>query len=151
MNASTPPPPRAHEQPADRLRSRLMATSLGSLLDRVRGSREVLPHLAALERGLLSDGMAAFDKVQPHWLRRIASQLGSLPLPEDDAPLQDLLHRVMDMLEAERSALDNVPFDMERTVVIEEMSHSDFMAVARADAPTEIDDGRSLDGLPQPR
>ena len=153
MNASQPPPPRtAYESPADRLRSRLMAESLGKLLDRVRGAREVLPHLAALERGLLDDGMAAFSKVQPHWLRRIASQLGSLPLPDDDAPLQDLLHRVMDMLEAERSALDNAPFDMERTVVIEEMSHTDFMAVARADLPTEIDDGRSLDGQPaQPK
>ena len=149
MHASTPPPSRAaHEPPGDRLRSRLMAASLGSLLDRVRGSREVLPHLAALECGLLAEGMAAFSKVQPHWLRRIASQLGSLPLPEDDAALQDLLHHVMDLLEAERSALDNVPFDMERTVVIEEMSHTDFMTVARADAPTEIDDGRSLDGKP---
>ena len=76
MNASTPPPSRAAQQlPADQLRGRLMAASLGRLLDRVRGSREVLPHLAALERGLLSDGMAAFGKVQPHWLRRIASLL----------------------------------------------------------------------------
>lgn len=125
-----------------------MAASLRTLLDRVRGSREVLPHLAALETALETHGMAAFQKVQPHWLRRIASQLASLPLPEDDAPLQDLLHRVMDLLESERSALDNVPFDMERTVVIEEMSHTDFMAVTRADAPTEIDDGRSLDGKP---
>ena len=149
MNASTPPPSRAaYQLPADRLRSRLMAASLRTLLDRVRGSREVLPHLAALETALETDGMAAFHKVQPHWLRRIASQLASLPLPEDDAPLQDLLHRVMDLLESERSALDNVPFDMERTVVIEEMSHTDFMAVTRADAPTEIDDGRSLDGKP---
>ena len=153
MNASTPPPSRAaYELPADRLRGRLMAASLGSLLDRVRGSREVLPHLAALELGLLAEGMAAFNDVQPHWLSRIASQLGSLPLPEDDEPLQDLLHRVMDLLESERSALDNVPFDMERTVVIEEMSHTDFMAVTRADAATEIDDGRSLDGQPpQPK
>ena len=152
MNASTPPSSRAaYQSPAEQLRGRLMAASLGRLLDRVRGSREVLPHLAALERGLLTDGMAAFDKVQPHWLRRIASQLGSLPLPEDDAPLQELLHRVMDMLESERSALDNVPFDMERTVVIEEMSHTDFMAVTRADAPTEVDDGRSLDGQAKPR
>ena len=112
----------------------------------------MLPHLAALELGLLAEGMAAFNDVQPHWLRRIASQLGSLPLPEDDEPLQDLLHRVMDLLESERSALDNVPFDMERTVVIEEMSHTDFMAVTRADAATEIDDGRSLDGQPpQPK
>ena len=46
----------------------------------------MLPHLAALELGLLAEGMAAFNDVQPHWLRRIASQLGSLPLPEDDEP-----------------------------------------------------------------
>ena len=151
MNASTHPPARAAELPADRLRSRLMAASLTRLLDRVRGSREVLPHLTALEKGLLSDGMAAFDLVQPHWLRRIASQLGSLPLPEDDAPLQDLLQRVMDLLEAQHSTLENVPFDMERTVVIEEMSHTDFMTLTRAEAPTELDDGRSLDGLPLPR
>ena len=66
MNASTPPPSRASYQlPADRLRGRLMAASLGSLLDRVRGSREVLPHLAALELGLLAEGMAAFNDVQP--------------------------------------------------------------------------------------
>ena len=151
MNHSTPPPPRAAEAPADRLRGRLMAASLGRLLDRVRGSREVLPHLAALERGLLAEGLAALDKVQPHWLRRIASQLGSLPLPDDDEPLQDLLHRVMDSLEARRAEVSNQPFDIEKTVVIEEMSHTDFMAIARADAPTEIDDGRSLDGqAPKP-
>lgn len=151
MNASTPPPSRAAELPANQLRSRQMVASLGRLLDRVQGSREVLPHLAALERGLLDDGMEAFDKLQPQWMRRIASQLGSLPLPEDDAPLQDMLHVVMDRLEAQRATPHNVPFDMERTVVIEEISHTDFMTMTRADAPTEIDDSRSLDGLPHPR
>lgn len=151
MNTPTPPPSRTAESPADRLRSRLMVASLGRLLDRVRGSREVLPHLAALERGLISDGLVALQKVQPHWLRRIASQLGSLPLPEDDAPLQELLGLVMDRLEAESTSQDKVPFDIERTVVIQEMSHTDFMAIARGDAPTEVDDGRSLDGLPKPR
>ena len=141
----TPPPSPASQ---DRLRGRLMAEALGRLLDRVRGSREVLPHLAALERGLLADGLPALSGASTPVLGRIASQLASLPLPEDDKPLQDLLHRVMDSLEARRAEVSNQPFDIEKTVVIEEMSHTDFMAIARPDAPTEIDDGRSLDGRP---
>ncbi|KPF50234.1 hypothetical protein IP87_10125 [beta proteobacterium AAP121] len=129
-----------------------MAEALGRLLDRVRGSREVLPHLAALERGLLAEGLPALSGASTPVLGRIASQLASLPLPEDDKPLQDLLHRVMDSLEARRAEVSNEPFDIEKTVVIEEMSHTDFMTIQRAEAPTEIDDGRSLDGRPaQPR
>ena len=145
----TPPPSPASQ---DRLRGRLMAEALGRLLDRVRGSREVLPHLAALERGLLAEGLPALSGASTPVLGRIASQLASLPLPEDDKPLQDLLHRVMDSLEARRAEVSNEPFDIEKTVVIEEMSHTDFMTIQRAEAPTEIDDGRSLDGRPaQPR
>ena len=36
-----------------------MAQSLGLLLDRAPGARDVLPHLAALERGLLEGGAGA--------------------------------------------------------------------------------------------
>ncbi|RVU47373.1 hypothetical protein [Rubrivivax rivuli] len=148
MSLSPPPSP----APQDRLRGRLMAEALGRLLDRVRGSREVLPHLAALERGLLAEGLPALAAASTPALGRIASQLASLPLPEDDRPLQDLLHRVMDSLEARRAEVSNQPFDIEKTVVIEEMSHTDFMTIQRAEAPTEFDDGRSLDGRPaQPR
>ncbi len=145
----TPP---ASPATQDRLRGRLMAEALGRLLDRVRGSREVLPHLAALERGLLAEGLPALVAASTPVLGRIASQLASLPLPEDDKPLQDLLHHVMDSLEARRAEVSNEPFDIEKTVVIEEISHTDFMTIQRSEAPTEIDDGRSLDGRPaQPR
>lgn len=127
---------------ADRPRDRLMAHALGRLLDRVPGAREVLPHLAALERGLLEQGAQALNGVPGHWLARICSQLSSLPLPEDDTALHDLLDRLTAAQEAQRAERDNLPFDIERTVVIEEISHSDFMAVARGEAPTQRDDIR---------
>ena len=121
------------------LRGRLMAFSLGALLDQVRGAREVLPHLAALENALLAQGGVAVDEVPAHWLGKICSQLGSLPIPPDDPPLNDLLGRLMDALEgrrADRAQRDDLPFDIERTVVINEISHSDFMAAQRSDATT---------------
>lgn len=119
---------------------RQMALSLGRLLDRARGSREVLPHLAALERGLISDGSAAIDRIPKHWLGRIASQLASLPLPTEEAPLHDLLKRLSGRLdegtiEWKEPSLHG-SFHPERTVVIREISHSEFMAEAEAQATT---------------
>ena len=108
-----------------------MAQSLGRLLDQARGSREVLPHLAALERTLLERGAGAIEQVPPHWLGRIVSQLSSLPLPTQDAPLHDLLQR---MLKQQQALSDDWQphsgFDAERTVVIREISHSEFAAAA---------------------
>lgn len=130
------PAPAAPASSAERLRGRLMAKALGELLDRVRGSRHVLMHLAALERGLLADGVAAIDRVPPQGLAKICSQLGSLPLDEDDPVLHDLLDRVSATLDAQRADRHDQPFDIERTVVINEISHSTFMAASRDDAPT---------------
>lgn len=132
----------------DRVRGRLMAQALGKLLDRVRGARDVLPHLAALERGLSEGGAVVIDRVPRQGLAKLCSQLSSLPLPDDDPALHDLLTRLMDALEGRKPAptparppprpmlhdRDDRPFDMERTVVIEEVSHSDFMKVARGEA-----------------
>ncbi|MDO9073450.1 MAG: hypothetical protein Q7U73_09295 [Rubrivivax sp.] len=134
----------------DRLRGRLMALALGKLLDRVSGSREVLPHLAALERGLTDGGTVVIDRVPRAGLAKLCSQLSSLPLPDDDPALHELLTRLMDTLEGRMPAApaaparplprpvqhdrDDLPFDMERTVVIEEVSHSDFMKVANGEA-----------------
>ena len=139
----------------ERLRGRLMAQALGRLLDQVRGAREVLPHLSALERALLDGGPGVIDRVPPQGLAKMCSQLSSLPLPAEDPPLHDLLTRLMDALEARgqlsapalraqapppappRRLLmprDDLPFDIEQTVVINEVSHSDFMRVV--DGPT---------------
>lgn len=142
------PVPTARPASGDRLRGRLMAQALGRLLDRVRGAREVLPHLAALERGLLDGGTAVIDRVPRAGLAKLCSQLSSLPLADDDPALHELLTRLMDAMEGRKPApapaiapakppprpvlhdRDDYPFDMERTVVIEEVSHSDFMKVA---------------------
>ena len=116
-----------------------MAKSLGQLLDQARGAREVLPHLAALERSLLERGACAVDQVPPHWLGRICSQLSSLPLPEQDPPLHDLLGRLMTRLEAQRDDWElRDGFDPERTVVIREISHTEFLAEEQAQADTQV-------------
>jgi hypothetical protein len=117
-----------------------MAHALGRLLNRARGSREVLPHLAALERGLLSHGSAAIDRIPKQWLGRIASQLASLPLPAEEAALHDLLKRLSDrldegMVEWKEPSLHG-SFDPQRTLVIREISHSEFMVEAEAQATT---------------
>lgn len=124
--------PVAPADPADRLRGRLMAAALGTVLNQAPGAREVLPHLAALERSLMERGAVATIQVPPHWLGRICSQLSSLPLPADDPALQDLLTRLRDRLQAEQAEQadwmqDDSP-ESERTVVIREITHSQFAA-----------------------
>ncbi|MDE2082144.1 MAG: hypothetical protein KGI90_12380 [Burkholderiales bacterium] len=118
----------------DRVRGRLMQQSLAALLDRVRGAREVLPHLAALEQALGQQGSRAIEKVPPHWLAKICSQLSSLPLPEDDVPLQDLQTRLLAALRGQRS--EQEASDAERTVVIREISHSEFDAAIQGQVTT---------------
>ena len=122
---------------ADRLRGRLMAAALGGVLDQARGARDVLPHLAALERALMEQGAAATAKVPPHWLGRICSQLSSLPLPLSDAALQDLLGRLRDRLHVQQADwMDGDRLESQRTVVIREISHSEFDAAQVEQATT---------------
>jgi hypothetical protein len=114
---------------------RRMAAALGRLLDQARGAREVLPHLAALERALMQDGKAAVDRIPEHWVGRIASQLSSLPLPPDEASLQELLQCLSARLrpatiEWEEPSMAGA-FDPQRTVVIREISHSEFLAASQ--------------------
>lgn len=131
-----PPPPTptpARTAEGARLQGRLMHLSLKALLDRVRGAREALPHLAALEAALAERGAAAIDAIPPKWRTRICSQLSSLPLADDDLPLQDLLGRLLATLDTRPHSVSlDREGDMERTVVIREISHSEFMAVAAA-------------------
>ena len=132
------PPPNAPVDPvAERLRGRLMQQPLRMLLDRVRGARDVLRNLAALETSLGKQGTGVIATIAPHTLARICSQLSSLPLPTDDPPLHDLLTRLMDRLDAQQVHSDfRSPFIGERTLVIQDASHSEFMLVANGQAPT---------------
>jgi hypothetical protein len=79
--------------------TRAMRQALGRLLDQVRGSREVLTHLAALERILKTYGLASFDRMQLSVLERIVAQLGGLPIRPDDRPLQTLMALLSSTLE----------------------------------------------------
>ncbi len=138
----------------DRLRGRVMSHALGRLLDRVRGAREVLPHLAALERGLFDGGLAVIDSASRPVLAKLCAQLGSLPVADDDTALHELLTRLMDAMEGKAQApvkprpqarpvlpdRDDRPFDIEATVVIEEVSHSDFIKIALGDPPKQRDE-----------
>lgn len=134
----TPAPASRVNEGLNLVRGRLMAESLSRLLDRVHGAREVLPHLAALERSLGQWGPSAITGVPAHLLTRMCGQLSSLPLPDDDAPLQDLLKRLLGELQAQQDQpVCGGDFDPERTVVIREISHSEFDA-ARAEQATTL-------------
>lgn len=139
MPPPAPPAPARRDDAERRVRGRLMAKSLGQVLDRVRGAREVLPHLAALERGLAEGGTDALQKIAPHWLPKICSQLSSLPMPDADAPLVDLQERLLAQLHEHQSAELDRGFVPERTVVIREVSHTDFMNASAEQATTMLD------------
>ncbi|MEN9631382.1 MAG: hypothetical protein RJA10_4610 [Pseudomonadota bacterium] len=132
---STASPPDAAS--ADLSRGRVMARALGTLLDQARGSREVLPHLAALERALAEHGCNAVDRIPPASLGRICSQLSSLPLPEQEPALHDLLGRLLDAQEQLRMEWSpDGAFHPDKTVVIREATHSEFMAATQEQAET---------------
>jgi hypothetical protein len=64
------------------LQSMLVNTDLKALLDRAKGSRPVLKHLAMLEIRLRLEGAGAIDTLTPETLRKVIEQLeGVLPYP----------------------------------------------------------------------
>ena len=67
-----------------------MALALKLMLDRVTAAREVLPHLAALERALAADGTAILAHIPLPSLKRMGAQLAALPLDLDNKPLRAL-------------------------------------------------------------
>jgi hypothetical protein len=135
---STPPAATA----VDRARARVMAMSLKVLLDRVRGSREALPHLAALETVLPAQGLGPLDTMSVTTLSRICTQLASLPVGESDAPLQDLQNRLLAAVARRNPApapgagvtggnlrsLAATGDGSDAAVVVSEITHSAFMA-----------------------
>ena len=124
-----------------------MQASLGALLDRVPGSRGVVPHLAALERALGARGASAVESIPPAGLTRICGQLASLPLPEGDGPLEELQTRLMKALAgdnpvtaapaavkaaARRGLVAAMPFVDSRLLSVEEASMTAFDAAIAA-------------------
>lgn len=130
---------------AERLRGRVMAGSLSALLDRVRGSRQVLPFLAALERALIRQGAAEIQRIPPQHLHRIFGQLRALPSDADDEPFKDLMRRVHRQLRHHTQAEEHrlAPFDPEATVVISEGSHSEFLDALAAQEAVAAQEARA--------
>ena len=138
MSKPTEPDPTSRDDGARLVRGSFMANSLKSLLDQVRGSRQVLPHLAALERGLMECGTDAIGRIPGHWLSKICTQLSGLPIPERDPPLHDLLNRLLHALEQHPMPQHmEGEFEQEPTVLVREVSHTDFMT-ARAEMATTM-------------
>ncbi len=157
MNAPADLPADAAPSAADRLRGRMMQKALAVLLDQVRGSRQALPHLAALEAWLGERGPAVIGEVPRHQLQRMFTQLRVLPLSTEDAVLQDLVRTVQRAIRAQvtpgaaavpppapvaRPPAPVAPprpkaaFEAQATVVISEGSHSDFMRALEASRPS---------------
>lgn len=95
-------PPRPELPPADPAElkaGRAMAFSLKCLLDQVPGAREVLPHLAALERSVAAQGPRVLDQVSLPSLRKMGAQLASLPVRPQDLPLRALQVHLLQAIE----------------------------------------------------
>lgn len=113
-------------------RSIAMSRALGAILDQVKGSREVLPLMAALEQSLLTQGLRAIDAAALPSLSRIASQLSALPVADDDKPMHDLQSYLL----ARLAPPDTVsPFQSSlissATLEVSEGSLSDFMSIVQ--------------------
>ncbi len=94
--------------PADASLQR-MRTELRDLLALSAGSRDVLPHLATLERALKSLGIAAFEGLPSYVLKQAAAQLESV-LPERAGPgLSEIRARMAKALAAHEKAQAPAP------------------------------------------
>jgi len=122
---------------ADRIRGQLMQMALRDLLNQVRGARDALPHLAALEKALRQRGANAVYEVPPQWRAKIAAQLSSLPIRDDDRELGELLARLTGTLQVRQeirleSAHYLSDFHVDGRVEVGEVSHSEFNALMNA-------------------
>lgn len=113
-------------------RALAMADALGRILDRVKGSREVLPLMAALEQSLRAQGLKSIDSASLGALSRIASQLSTLPVADDDAPMRDLqgylLHRLSPPADP-KPAIFQPSLISSANLEVSEGSFTDFMAM----------------------
>ena len=127
----------AKAKAASRIRGQLMQMALRDLLNQVRGARDALPHLAALEMALGQKGIAAVSEVPAQWLPKITMQLGSLPIREDDRELNELLRRLTSALQAQQEPRVESQrflsgFHTDDRIEVNEVSHSEFAALMAA-------------------
>lgn len=117
-----------------------MRTELKDLLSVSPGAREVLLHLVGLERALKVLGMAAFDSLPSHVLKRTATQLeGVLPQPVTQglAEIRTRLAKAIAAHEAPPPAPAAKPspqpiYFSDDKLQVSETTHTDFMRVFEA-------------------
>lgn len=133
------------------LQSMLVSTDLKALLDRAKGSRPVLKHLAMLEIRLRLEGPAMIDTLPLETLRKVVDQLEAVlpyPVPQGVAALRARLDVALLARERERQASIAPPPTMpaglapstflgESKLVVQEASLTDFDREVRSWAPTE--------------
>ncbi len=127
--------------PDDELLQR-MRGELRSLLNQTPSAREVLQHLAGLERTLKTLGLGAFEGLPSHVLKRTATQLdGVLPQPISPgiAEIRTRIAKALAAHERVQSAPAPAPKPVQQPVYfsddklqVSETTHTDFMRVFEA-------------------
>jgi hypothetical protein len=114
-------------------RGRVMQGSLTALLDRAKGARKVLPHLAALETSLGKKGLDVVHGLSHPVLAKIYGQLSSLPVAPSDKPLQELMSHLLHAIERLRPAPQYLSdFMTEEKLSVGEATLADFDVALRA-------------------
>ena len=126
----------AAAEPAGEASAKLMRAELKEMLNRCPGARDVLPHLAGVERALKAEGLAAFGSLPPRVLERAAGQLESVVTEPVSAGIAELRSRIGVALKAhekkEQALARRVApssFLVDEKLQVSESSVSDFMAV----------------------
>jgi len=114
-----------------------MAAALKALLDPVARSRQVLPHLAALELNLTQDGLAVLKRASTKSLVKLGQELATLPVQPDNLPLQRLMSALLDELDrrARPRPAPGPSSAATDALVVTEITHSDFMAAGGMAGP----------------
>ena len=116
-----------------------IAQQIGALLDAVPAARRVLPHLAALEQILVSDGLEGLEGLPLPVLEKARSQLANLPNPPDSALLPQflsLLELAVESRQRPRTTPAPEPFLPsfmdDGKLEVSEASHTDFARALEA-------------------
>ncbi|MEQ1804496.1 MAG: hypothetical protein ABL900_03885 [Burkholderiaceae bacterium] len=117
-----------------------MRTELKDLLNLSAGARDVLQHLAGLERALKTLGLGAFEGLPSHVLKRTAAQLENVlpqPVPAGIAEIRTRIAKALAAHERAQSAPAVKPapppiYFSDDKLQVSETTHTDFMRVFEA-------------------
>jgi hypothetical protein len=137
MSSAFPPNPNSPDAP----RVQAMARALSTLLDRVRDSRQALPHLAALESGLKQSGLLTIENASHTVLAKVCNQLASLPNGHTDESLRSLLAALQSAIHRKRPPPAGSHVETlggSGVVEVSEISHTDFLNITGDEPPPGV-------------